>query len=138
MGERKEACPDSGKKVITEGKAEVLISSSKNVFYNPVQEFNRDLRYVYKNVTYHIEPKNHNCTLLKCVFLVVHGTIQQQNPKLMCQTCDILQMRMPYGQVLFMCLSCLSAEKVMLCPNYGFGYYWNFIKQIVTLLINTY
>lgn len=45
-GEKEETCRDSEKKVITEGKAEVLIYSSKNVFYNPVQEFNRDLRYV--------------------------------------------------------------------------------------------
>ena len=37
----------SEKKVITEGKAEVLLSSARNVFYNPVQEFNRDLRYVH-------------------------------------------------------------------------------------------
>lgn len=31
--------------VVTEGKAEVLFPSSHDVFYNPVQEFNRDLRY---------------------------------------------------------------------------------------------
>jgi tRNA G26 N,N-dimethylase Trm1 len=37
---------DSEKKVLTEGKAELLLSSSRNVFYNPVQEFNRDLRYI--------------------------------------------------------------------------------------------
>ena len=30
--------------VIREGKAEVHLLSNKNVFYNPVQEFNRDLR----------------------------------------------------------------------------------------------
>lgn len=35
----------SGK--IVEGKAEILVSET-NVFYNPVQEFNRDLRYVVK------------------------------------------------------------------------------------------
>lgn len=29
---------------IREGKAEILKESSKQVFYNPVQEFNRDLR----------------------------------------------------------------------------------------------
>lgn len=29
---------------VTEGKAEVLFPSSHDVFYNPVQEFNRDLR----------------------------------------------------------------------------------------------
>lgn len=29
---------------IKEGKAEILKESSKHVFYNPVQEFNRDLR----------------------------------------------------------------------------------------------
>jgi tRNA G26 N,N-dimethylase Trm1 len=56
MSEKDEACHDSQKKVITEGKAEVLMALSKNVFYNPVQEFNRDLRYVCKIVTYHIEP----------------------------------------------------------------------------------
>lgn len=32
--------------VIQEGKA-YIIKQSQNVFYNPVQEFNRDLRYVY-------------------------------------------------------------------------------------------
>lgn len=31
--------------VVTEGTAEVLFPSSHDVFYNPVQEFNRDLRY---------------------------------------------------------------------------------------------
>jgi tRNA G26 N,N-dimethylase Trm1 len=40
-------CADSERKVIAEGKAEVLLSSARNVFYNPVQEFNRDLRYVH-------------------------------------------------------------------------------------------
>jgi hypothetical protein len=45
--EEAEKCVDSERKVITEGKAEVLLSSAKNVFYNPVQEFNRDLRYVH-------------------------------------------------------------------------------------------
>ena len=30
--------------VIKEGKAEIRIPGMKNVFYNPVQEFNRDLR----------------------------------------------------------------------------------------------
>lgn len=30
--------------VVTEGKAEVLFPSTHDVFYNPVQEFNRDLR----------------------------------------------------------------------------------------------
>lgn len=29
---------------VTEGKAEVLFPSSHDVFYNPVQEFNRDIR----------------------------------------------------------------------------------------------
>lgn len=31
-------------KIIKEGQAEILVLE-KNVFYNPVQEFNRDLRY---------------------------------------------------------------------------------------------
>ena len=30
---------------ITEGSATILFPSSNEVFYNPVQEFNRDLRY---------------------------------------------------------------------------------------------
>lgn len=30
--------------VIKEGKAEILVEQGANVFYNPVQEFNRDLR----------------------------------------------------------------------------------------------
>nr|CAD7574527.1 unnamed protein product [Timema californicum] len=29
--------------IIKEGAAEIVVLSSKNVFYNPVQEFNRDL-----------------------------------------------------------------------------------------------
>jgi tRNA G26 N,N-dimethylase Trm1 len=37
-------CADGERRVIAEGKAEVLLSSARNVFYNPVQEFNRDLR----------------------------------------------------------------------------------------------
>lgn len=41
--EKGKECLDSEKKVLTEGKAELLLSSSRNVFYNPVQEFNRDL-----------------------------------------------------------------------------------------------
>lgn len=31
---------------VSEGKAEVLFPSSHDVFYNPVQEFNRDMRLV--------------------------------------------------------------------------------------------
>ena len=30
---------------ITEGRAKILFPSSNEVFYNPVQEFNRDLRF---------------------------------------------------------------------------------------------
>lgn len=30
---------------ITEGRARVVFANSNEVFYNPVQEFNRDLRY---------------------------------------------------------------------------------------------
>lgn len=40
-------CADGERQVVAEGKAEVLLSSARNVFYNPVQEFNRDLRYVH-------------------------------------------------------------------------------------------
>lgn len=32
-----------GETVIKEGKASILFPSANNVFYNPVQEFNRDL-----------------------------------------------------------------------------------------------
>jgi len=38
-----EAAPD-GFVEITEGRAKILFPSSNEVFYNPVQEFNRDLR----------------------------------------------------------------------------------------------
>lgn len=38
----------SANNVIREGKAEIFTSSANKVFYNPVQEFNRDLRFVYK------------------------------------------------------------------------------------------
>jgi tRNA (guanine26-N2/guanine27-N2)-dimethyltransferase len=34
---------ENGWSVVTEGKAEILFPSEKDVFYNPVQEFNRDL-----------------------------------------------------------------------------------------------
>lgn len=32
---------------ICEGKATIRVPGSSKVFYNPVQEFNRDLRYKY-------------------------------------------------------------------------------------------
>lgn len=35
------------KNVIEEGSAEILLSTTKNVFYNKVQEFNRDMRWVF-------------------------------------------------------------------------------------------
>ncbi|XP_044134865.1 tRNA (guanine(26)-N(2))-dimethyltransferase isoform X1 [Bufo gargarizans] len=38
-----EAAPPQDETVITEGKAKVLYPSANQVFYNPVQEFNRDL-----------------------------------------------------------------------------------------------
>ncbi|KAG8230897.1 hypothetical protein J437_LFUL002928 [Ladona fulva] len=41
LKEEKSVCNDPS--VVKEGKAEILLSSSKKVFYNPVQEFNRDL-----------------------------------------------------------------------------------------------
>jgi tRNA (guanine26-N2/guanine27-N2)-dimethyltransferase len=34
---------ENGWSVVQEGKAKVLFPSQKDVFYNPVQEFNRDL-----------------------------------------------------------------------------------------------
>jgi len=34
---------ENGRQVVTEGKAEIVFPSEKDVFYNPVQEFNRDL-----------------------------------------------------------------------------------------------
>ena len=40
----KESEPPSGFVEITEGRAKILFPSSNEVFYNPVQEFNRDLR----------------------------------------------------------------------------------------------
>ncbi|MGH0188960.1 UNVERIFIED_CONTAM: hypothetical protein FKN15_032495 [Acipenser sinensis] len=33
----------SGETLITEGKADIIFPSANEVFYNPVQEFNRDL-----------------------------------------------------------------------------------------------
>ena len=32
--------------IVNEGEAEILFPSSNEVFYNPVQEFNRDMRSV--------------------------------------------------------------------------------------------
>lgn len=32
--------------IIREGKVEVIVENTSKVFYNPVQEFNRDLRLV--------------------------------------------------------------------------------------------
>ena len=37
----------SGFVEITEGRAKILFPSSNEVFYNPVQEVNRDLRYCW-------------------------------------------------------------------------------------------
>lgn len=37
--------PPPGFSEITEGRAKILFPSTNEVFYNPVQEFNRDLRY---------------------------------------------------------------------------------------------
>lgn len=37
--------------IVREGKAEILVSDKK-VFYNPVQEFNRDLRFVNSIIFY--------------------------------------------------------------------------------------
>lgn len=34
---------ENGEKIITEGKAKVIFPNANEVFYNPVQEFNRDL-----------------------------------------------------------------------------------------------
>uniref|UniRef100_A0A8C6VJW5 tRNA (guanine(26)-N(2))-dimethyltransferase n=1 Tax=Naja naja TaxID=35670 RepID=A0A8C6VJW5_NAJNA len=36
---------ENGEKIITEGKAKVIFPNANEVFYNPVQEFNRDLTY---------------------------------------------------------------------------------------------
>lgn len=43
------ALPLANEQKIKEGKAEIIVSDKK-VFYNPVQEFNRDLRYQYSIV----------------------------------------------------------------------------------------
>ena len=43
---RKAARAMSSHVKITEGRATILFPSSNEVFYNPVQEFNRDLRYI--------------------------------------------------------------------------------------------
>lgn len=37
---------------IEEGRGFILFSSSNEVFYNPVQELNRDLRYYYAESCY--------------------------------------------------------------------------------------
>lgn len=39
---------ETSSNILVEGKAKILIPPSKNVFYNPVQEFNRDMRYLSK------------------------------------------------------------------------------------------
>ena len=44
-GEKLERCDQSSHVEIQEGQARILFPSSNQVFYNPVQEFNRDLRY---------------------------------------------------------------------------------------------
>ena len=38
--------PDDEFVTVKEGKAEILFPQANNVFYNPVQEFNRDITYV--------------------------------------------------------------------------------------------
>jgi tRNA G26 N,N-dimethylase Trm1 len=35
----------AGLRRITEGAADILVPATDEVFYNPIQEFNRDLRY---------------------------------------------------------------------------------------------
>ena len=42
---RMQRSDQSGLVEIQEGRAKILFPSSNEVFYNPVQEFNRDLRY---------------------------------------------------------------------------------------------
>ena len=44
-GQIKEECDESSHVEIQEGQARILFPNSNQVFYNPVQEFNRDLRY---------------------------------------------------------------------------------------------
>ena len=48
--------------VINEGKAKILIVD-KNVFYNPVQEFNRDLRYAEINIKINEFLRNEQCVI---------------------------------------------------------------------------
>ena len=38
----------NGWTIVKEGQAEVMFPSLNDVFYNPVQEFNRDIRYIIK------------------------------------------------------------------------------------------
>jgi tRNA G26 N,N-dimethylase Trm1 len=45
--EEADKCVESERNVIAEGKAKILLSSAGHVFYNPVQEFNRDLRCIW-------------------------------------------------------------------------------------------
>lgn len=39
---------------ICEGKAKIRVPGASKVFYNPVQEFNRDLRYLERIINYEI------------------------------------------------------------------------------------
>lgn len=58
--------------VISEGEAEILLLE-KNVFYNPVQEFNRDLRYINeKSSWYRCEE---NWKLIIKHFLRIHSIL---------------------------------------------------------------
>ncbi len=43
-----------GETVVREGKAAILFPSANEVFYNPVQEFNRDLTWVWHLVLWRL------------------------------------------------------------------------------------
>jgi len=42
---------ENSKTVVTEGQAKVYFASAQDVFYNPVQQFNRDIRYSSFKIT---------------------------------------------------------------------------------------
>ena len=51
MAQEAEPCSASDFQEVKEGTASILFPSSNEVFYNPVQEFNRDISIAFLQVT---------------------------------------------------------------------------------------
>lgn len=63
----------AGEKLIREGAAEIKIPEGAKIFYNPVQEFNRDLRYFDHFVVIRFRRKLSVPLVLQYCKLTQHG-----------------------------------------------------------------